>query len=390
MLLFSFEAFGTNGNLSQPGAAYQYATNARYTGMGGSCEGQSYDASAAFFNPAGLTLARDFELSYFHKSVNSDTASDFLGIVYPTIKLGTFSMGELLFRSTWASKDEKAFIGFIAYSYALSKTFSAGLSVKAISEQVLDVNSNTAVAADLGAKFTVLDIVSLGISLENLVKPGFDLPSGTEYWPMGLKTGISIDSFDGSLILNVDADKYEGRDIKVRGGIEYSPLSFLSIRTGVDDSLVTAGLGLNAYGFYLDYAMGLTSGSIISHTFSACYRFGAFQSGVEVDPKIFSPLGQIKQITISTEAEGLYGLRKWELNIKNKKTGVYVRKFSGRDYPPVKLIWDGKDEKGSVVPDGTYTVELKLVDTLGKTGISTDNVVVDGSIPVSKIEMEIK
>jgi flagellar hook assembly protein FlgD len=67
--------------------------------------------------------------------------------------------------------------------------------------------------------------------------------------------------------------------------------------------------------------------------------------------------------SISPNGDGLYEktrfiftvsknkVKKWTLEIKND-LGIPVKMFAGEGNAPVTLEWDGKDEKGAVVPDG--------------------------------------
>lgn len=92
-----------------------------------------------------------------------------------------------------------------------------------------------------------------------------------------------------------------------------------------------------------------------------------------VDQRAFSPNGDgIKDnITITPQAQLLDGIASWRVEILDS-AAVPVRSFEGSGNP-VSIRWDGKDSKGGVVQDGTYTARTEVRYTLGNrpTAMST-------------------
>ncbi len=62
----------------------------------------------------------------------------------------------------------------------------------------------------------------------------------------------------------------------------------------------------------------------------------------------------------------------WQLVIKNSK-GTIVRNFSGRG-ARISVIWDGKNTKRVVVPNGTYTYTLTGTDASGNSTFAKNTV----------------
>ena len=65
--------------------------------------------------------------------------------------------------------------------------------------------------------------------------------------------------------------------------------------------------------------------------------------------------------------------RRWTLIVKRDLTlkDNIIRTFSGGDLPPSSILWDGRDTNDQLVSDGTYYIQLFLVDTIDRVVSST-------------------
>ncbi len=82
--------------------------------------------------------------------------------------------------------------------------------------------------------------------------------------------------------------------------------------------------------------------------------------------KEFDPKGEKESLALNFATQGLSdeNLKSWTVIIYNAK-GKAVRTLKGNGMPPAKLSWDGKDEKGNLVPSGeAYKIisDFKLTD----------------------------
>lgn len=68
----------------------------------------------------------------------------------------------------------------------------------------------------------------------------------------------------------------------------------------------------------------------------------------------------------------------WKLMIKDS-IGKTVRSFAGRG-AKVSVLWDGKNSKGAVVPNGVYTYTLNAIDS-GGGSVSASSTVTVGRTP---------
>ncbi|OGF46864.1 MAG: hypothetical protein A2231_05970 [Candidatus Firestonebacteria bacterium RIFOXYA2_FULL_40_8] len=175
------------------------------------------------------------------------------------------------------------------------------------------------------------------------------------------------------------------------GGLEYKPYSCLAIRGGIDHSVATAGFGLSSGNYFIDYSItSMTATSTdYNHQVTAGIKFGSFNMGIKVSPKIFSPSGNKKTVNINIVGATKYGTKSWQVVIRESKGNV-VKRLEGKDTPPESFIWDAKLENGNLVKDGDYEIELTLIDKVNETERVLSTVTVDTRIPSAESEMEIQ
>jgi len=105
------------------------------------------------------------------------------------------------------------------------------------------------------------------------------------------------------------------------------------------------------------------------------------QGDIAVPYNIFAPNGNGSRdtlpISIITE-----GNDEWVLTVSSSAdTEVRSWNWTGRA-PAMQLVWDGKDEAGNIVNDGTYNITLSSTDDAGNsTRKSINNITVDARVP---------
>ncbi|MFC1569325.1 PorV/PorQ family protein [bacterium] len=280
---------------------------ARAVGMGSAYVSVVEDATAMFWNPAGLARIQGNETLFSHAKWIADISMSYAGIAVNLGNIGNigvssqFQTMDEMERTTILEPDgtgEMFNAGSYAFglSYArnLTERFSIGMSVKFIQERIFHSTANGA-AFDVGALFdTQLYGMKIGMSITNYgtkmrmggrdmqmqVDPDPTVEGNNENIPGYLKTdafdlplmfrvGISMDVLKGvgnsNLILAVDAlhpnDDYESLNV----GCEYVFNRMFSIRAGYkslfnDESEegLSLGAGINYHmggvRLMLDYA----------------------------------------------------------------------------------------------------------------------------------------
>ncbi|MFI5363620.1 MAG: PorV/PorQ family protein [Elusimicrobiota bacterium] len=233
---------------------------ARYLGMGGAGTALADDASALYWNPAGLSAVDKREATASHAELTQTVRHDFLGYAQPT-QLGTFAAGATyLSQSALEGRDAQGHPtgGFQASDAALSlgygrKTDLAdlGATVKYIQSHIGSAQAET-VALDLGAR-KALGPVVLGAALRN-AGPGMKYDTQRNDLPLRLAFGAAY-KFSGGHALTgewINGPRGAGNDAGFGG--EYQAIKGVFLRAGyTTQTAVTGGTGFDA-------ARGLTLG----------------------------------------------------------------------------------------------------------------------------------
>ncbi len=86
-----------------------------------------------------------------------------------------------------------------------------------------------------------------------------------------------------------------------------------------------------------------------------------------IDPSYFSPNGDgVKDVvTFGLKVPVATGIEKWSLAVSDDK-GVARKSFSGAVTIPATISWDGHDDSGALLPEGTYKGTLTVLYVNGK------------------------
>ncbi len=206
---------------------------ARALGMGGAFVAVANDASAMFWNPAGLSSIYQYEAIFSHSQWLADIDFNYGGIVVPAGDVGTIGVNftsltmDQMERTTELSPDgtgEFFFAGSfsvgIAYAKTLTDWFSIGGNVKYIHESIWN-SSATGFGIDIGTLFvTPLPSLKFGAGISNfgtkMQITGEDLLVQNDISPNNgnnpnVNAELSTDRFDIPLTLRI--------------GFAYAPIS---------------------------------------------------------------------------------------------------------------------------------------------------------------------
>jgi hypothetical protein len=246
---------------------------ARALAMGGAYTAETHDASAGYWNPAGLAdikcvsftsmyaagMAQDRSFNYFAVGwtpsqvtnygtfglswLNSGTKDinkyDIVGT-----PLGTFNDMNNVFIFSWAFKNEFK-----------AKTFAFGLSLK-VAQQKIDDYSKTGIGGDAGIKFVVDPRVALGLMVRDLGTKidGWSVPTsiavGMAVYPLGEDHSFSIPIDYGKTVNRKDETFHFGAEYMWEFATNYSA----GLMAGLDDGNFAIGVGLKISKIRLDYS----------------------------------------------------------------------------------------------------------------------------------------
>ena len=280
----------------------------RGTGMGSAYVSLANDATAMYWNPAGIAGINDFQATFCHTKWIADLSFNYTGVVVPLGNFGnlgvnaTFLIMDEIERTTIASPDGTgeffdagSYAVGVSYARSLTNQFSIGFNVKYITERLYHSNAY-GIALDVGALFdTHFHGLTLGMSISNygtkmqlsgrdmqvqhdilpLIhgnNPNINARLMTNRYdlPLMFRAGVSIDvlkgSYDSNLILSVDA-LHPSDDVEyINIGGEYILYDMFSLRAGYKELFAQdSGHGLSFGGgihynimgattFYFDYS----------------------------------------------------------------------------------------------------------------------------------------
>lgn len=298
-ILFFCETGFSAASGGQPGQFIAWGAGARSLGMGKAFYAVSDDASATYWNPAGMTQLDRKEIMALHVNLFADTTYDFISYVHPTPKLGVFGVNLTRLYSGGFEKVEITFdsnkediidiknVGTFedvqtaltgAYAKKIKENISVGVSSKYIAH-TLDTSSNGFITFDTSLLIEGFNHrfsqTRLGFGIQNLMSSKFG--DTDDVLPMIFRTGISQPFLRKKILVAFDIDKNLKANMNWHIGAEYWLLNFASLRIGFEGEKgireTAAGFGVKYKDYGIDYAFALHDLGL-SHRLSGSWRFG--------------------------------------------------------------------------------------------------------------------
>jgi long-subunit fatty acid transport protein len=242
---------------------------ARATALGDAFVGIADDATAVYWNPAGLNQIEKKSVSVMHAIWFEEIFYDWASYIQPT-KIGTFGVGvQYLSYGKIKETDDTGLdignfkpsdiAGTISYARKVSDIM-LGVNVKYISSKI--TKTATAFAGDIGGLYKLMkDRLSVGLAVSNLgTKMKF--VDEKDSLPMAVKLGGAYKIKD-NWIASLDVTAPNDNALIIGGGTEYNyklnEKITIAGRTGYNTKTkdvgglrgLTAGIG----GTYLDYSL---------------------------------------------------------------------------------------------------------------------------------------
>jgi hypothetical protein len=248
LIIVSFgEIFAQNPNLGTSGAQFlQLPVGARSEAMGGAIVGLADDASAIFWNPAGIVKVNNVQAHFSY--MNWFDLFDFnaASIVYNAGDIGTFGASMVVFttgKMEITTEQEPNGTGryfdagdiALGFSYAkyLTDRFSTGITIKYINQSIWNETAS-GIAFDIGTQYR-LDFQNLTIAMcmtnfgADLKYEGPDLDfvyRKEDNFPMSRLTPSSLSTETYALPLSfqvgIGFDILEYEFVKIKGAIDVS------------------------------------------------------------------------------------------------------------------------------------------------------------------------
>ena len=238
--------------------------DARALAMGGAYVAEASDASAGYWNPAGLA---DIEMASLTAMYSADMSFDrsynYFAFGY-TFDFGTIGISWLNagikdilkfgdspddYQGTFKDMNNVFLLSY-AYKYP-DKEFSVGGSFKIVNQKIDDYNK-TGVGGDVGFKFRATDNAAVGVIVR-------DLGTQVDGWtvPASIQAGVAIYPMEG-FSFPVDVTKtFRRGDMAYHMGGEYMyefcPDYWAKVRAGVNDGRFAIGTGFQFSKVMIDY-----------------------------------------------------------------------------------------------------------------------------------------
>lgn len=292
LLLFLVELLKAQESEGSAGTFLQMGVGARPLAMGGAFVGLADDASATYWNPAGLASLNHIQLEFMNVNLPLDRTYNFFSGVFPLKNIATFGVSWIGMRvagiegRTSNSAEPEFTFGnnqnavFLSIGKTISPFLSIGGSIKFIKNDLQNISA-TGLGFDASALIKATDRLRLGLLVQDI---GTDYRwdnNVTEGVPMHFRAGVAYEVYDGVTIA-VDADKGSHSDPDFHIGGEIRPVENLPIRLGYNGSQVTGGAGflfpLSNHALELNYAY--SNDRIFNeavHRLSVVFSFGVHE-----------------------------------------------------------------------------------------------------------------
>jgi tetratricopeptide (TPR) repeat protein len=269
---------------------FSLGAGARGMGMGRAFVALPGDASAPFWNPAATSVVDRANLMAFRTTLFMNTNYDCLGLTYPFVDLGVFSVSagrigtdgierrddDNRLIDTFSSSETR--FGF-SYARPIGYGLSGGVTFKVLSNSVDDVSGSGA-GADLGFQYNPAKFrwLTLGASFIDLFQPRIKLRTVEDRYATVSHFGAMAYAKFGDktkLTAGFDIEKAGGRSSVFHAGVDLEFLKQYSLRLGLDRGRFTFGAGLLYRSIGLDYAYEDIEYLGGSHRVSFSFSFGS-------------------------------------------------------------------------------------------------------------------
>lgn len=278
--LSCLEIYGASADGGDAGAFMKNGIGVRSISMGKAFVAVADDASAGYWNPAGLHMLKDAQISLMYSNpMNYDIGGTggvkgigyhTMSLAYPTNSFGSIglnvaylSVGNIFVVKdssgpTGETFDDKELGVIFSYANKVTDQVHLGLNFKLLRQSMWD-KSGSGVGLDIGGLYEPMLNLRLGAVLQDIVNPKIKLMEREDTVPRKLILGASYRFINDKVLIATGVDKPSARSAKFHFGAEVLPISDLSLRAGytTDSGEISFGIGVRFSVLKLDYGFGL-------------------------------------------------------------------------------------------------------------------------------------
>lgn len=261
-----------------------WGAGARALALGKAYVALATDATAAYWNPAGLAFADHAGASALHAVLWEGSSYDFLGAAIPTVSSGTFGwFGSVLVSGPGERRDAEnnplsggfgvtKFGTGVSYGMELQSGVSVGATVKWLGRW-FDQRESGFFTTDLGVRVTPWPWASVGGVIQHLA--AWRYGNTEDFLTPVARVGVALDPFPevAKVVGDLEWDQ-RGGGVRWRLGMESAPVGPLTARVGLDMWEMAGGLGIAYEGVQVDYSGALHQDLGLSHRISVGIGWG--------------------------------------------------------------------------------------------------------------------
>ncbi len=290
LLIFSLTMAG--GFKKYAGEFMNLGAGSRLTGMAGAGVAMINDASASYWNPAGLADAQGLQIQFTHsKQFISSIQHDYLAVSHPLKNNSTLALSVYYFtvngikdsRQAYNEADDKVdyskiktfntgdYVFYFSYGRKVNADLQYGVNAKFIYRD-FNIENALGLGFDIGLQYRWFDAFRVGLMLKDVTSTMIAWSTNEkEFIPPSLRFGLSYLWQLKTLNLAVQpaADfqvLFEGRQYASQvhlgpvsvdsfWGLEINYKNLLTLRSGVDDlQRFNTGIGLSIPKISFDYS----------------------------------------------------------------------------------------------------------------------------------------
>lgn len=253
VLLIPHLAYTQDGSGGQAGAFLRVGVGARAIGMGGAFTATANDASAIYWNPAGLGGLQSIEFVGAYSALSLDRGYNFLAGCFPSNSMGTFGISWINFGvgsiegrdlsgrvTDTFTNSENAFL--FSWGKEIKNKFFLGLTAKYLSHSLQNYAS-TGFGFDAGLLYRASEVFSIGATFQDLSSQvAWDTESGIkEKFPLVSRLGIAVSPADLPFRVGLDYVKVQNETGGINVGCEFQMIQNGGLRVGFKNGSIGAG-----------------------------------------------------------------------------------------------------------------------------------------------------
>jgi len=272
VFLYHGSIFSQDRGAGLPGAYLRIGVGARALSMGGAFTGLADDASACYWNPAGIGqldltqivasyhfLSMSRQYSYISTVIPSRWNGS-VGISWIRLGVGDIEARDMLGRETGSfSNTESAYM--ISFGVPITHWLYGGITAKYLVHNLSDFQS-TGYGFDLGLLVRVVRGVSAGVVFQNVsANVTWNTESKLrETFPMIMRGGIGVQPFAFPVTITMDVEYGSRFGKSLHTGCEWEIFNGFGLRAGFDREGLKAGgffsVPTRTFNFETNYSFG--------------------------------------------------------------------------------------------------------------------------------------